>query len=99
MYCTLIKKSKAEYYLEDSKRWEVSESEVKSDLDILVSNDLKWETQFKKAAAWAIPVLGMIRSTFPFVDIDGFKLLYNVYIRPHVELCVQAWLPYFKKDI
>ena len=44
-------------------------------------------------------VMGMIRRTFPFVDADEFKLLYNVYIRPHLEFCVQAWSPYFKKDI
>ena len=44
-------------------------------------------------------VLGMIRRTFPIVDADGFKLLYNVYIRPHLEFCVQAWSLYFKKDI
>ena len=51
------------------------------------------------AAAQAMPVLSMIRRTFPFVDVDGFKLLYNVYIRPHLEFSVQAWSPYFKKDI
>ena len=44
-------------------------------------------------------ILGMIRRTFPFVDVDGFKLLYNVYIRSFLEFCVQAWLPYLKKDI
>ena len=44
-------------------------------------------------------VLGMIRRTFPFVDVDGFKLLKNVYIRTHLEFSVQAWSPYFKKNI
>ena len=94
------RKSKAKYYLEkDNKHWEVAESEVERDLGIWVSNDLKWKTQCQKAAAQAMSVLCMRRRTFPFVDVDGFKLLYSVYIRPHLEFCVQAWSPYFKKDI
>ena len=44
-------------------------------------------------------VLGMIRKTFPFVDVDGFKLLINVYIWSHFEFSVQAFWPYFRKDI
>ena len=28
-----------------------------------------------------------------------FKLLCNVYIKPHLEFCVQAWSPYFKQHI
>jgi len=42
-------------------------------------------------------VLGMIRQTFPFVDVNGFKLLYDVDIRPNLEFCVQACSPYLKK--
>ena len=41
-------------------------------------------------------VLGRIRRIFSFVDVDEFKLLYNVYIRPHLEFCVQAWVDYGK---
>ena len=42
-------------------------------------------------------VLGMIRRTFPFVDVDGFKLLYNVYIRSHLELL--GLVAVFQKDM
>lgn len=59
----------------------------------------KCGTHCKKATAPAMSVLGMIRRTFPFVDADGFKLLYNVYIWPHFEFCVQARSLYFKKVI
>ena len=65
---------------------------MERNLGIWVSNDLKWETQCKKATAQAMSVLAVIRRTSPFVDVDGFKLLYNVYIRLHLEFCV----PYFK---
>ena len=93
------RKSKAKYYLEkDNKHWELAESEVERDLGIWVSNDLKWETQCKKVAVQAMSILGTIRRTFPFVDVDGFKLLYNVYhklyVGLHLEFCVQAWSSY-----
>ena len=69
---------------------------MERDLSIWVSNDLKWETQCKKIVAHAMS----IRKTLTFFDVNyGFKLLYNVYIRHRLEFCVQAWLPYFKKDI
>jgi len=37
---------------------------VERDLDIWVSNDLKWEIKCKKAAAQAVSVLGMIIGIF-----------------------------------
>ena len=94
------RKSKSKYYLEkDNKCWKVTESEVERDLRIWVFNIPNWETQCKNATAQAISVLGMIKITFPFVDVDGFKLLYNVYSWSHLEFCVQSCSPYLKKDI
>ena len=55
----------AKYYLEkDNKRWEIAESEEERDLGVWVWNDLKWETQCKKAAAQAMSVLDMIKEPF-----------------------------------
>ena len=44
-------------------------------------------------------VLGIIKRNFNHLNLESFKILYNAYVRPHLEYCVQAWKPYLKKDI
>ena len=41
----------------------------------------------------------LLQKTFRYLDEEGFPILYNTYVRPHMEYCVQAWAPYYKKDI
>jgi len=41
----------------------------------------------------------MVRRTFRNLDIADFRLIYKTYIRPQMELCIQAWSPHFVKDI
>ena len=92
--------SGAKYHLYDSNELkELKITEVERDLGILVSKHLRWGEQCGKAAGKAMSVLGMIRRTFEMLDEKGFILLYNTYVRPHLEYCVQAWSPYLKKDI
>ena len=63
------------------------------------SKDLKWSKQCNTAANKAMSVLGMIKRSFSHISIESFKILYNTYVRPHLEYCVQIWNPYLKKDI
>ena len=42
-------------------------------------------------------VLGMIKRTIRFKDTRIMLSLYKTLVRPHVEYCVSAWNPYYKK--
>ena len=44
-------------------------------------------------------VLRSVKRAFIHFDRETFNIVYNTYIRPHIEYCVQAWSPYDAKDI
>jgi len=68
------------------------------DLNIAVSNNLK-PSLCARAAQKAMQVWGIIKRNFCMNSKEDFRLLFNGYVRPHMEYCVQMWSPYLKKDI
>jgi len=42
--------------------------------------------------------MGMIRRTIKYKEANILVSLYKTLVRPHVEYCVSAWTPYYKKD-
>ena len=44
-------------------------------------------------------MLGMIRKTFSYFDVQMLRILYTTYVRPHLEFAISAWCPYLKHDI
>jgi len=40
----------------------------------------------------------MIKRTITYKDLKIMLNLYKTLVRPHVEYCVRAWSPYYKKD-
>ena len=44
-------------------------------------------------------VLCSVKRAFIHFDIETVNIVHNTYIRPHLEYCVQAWSPYYAKDI
>ena len=89
-----------EYTIEQEGKVSVLEevSEIK-DLGIVVSRDLKVARQCAGAAKKAMSVLGLIKRHFGQLDRSSFRILYNSYVRTHLEFCIQSWSPYLRKDI
>ena len=53
----------------------------------------------KLASQRAMTVLRSVKRAFVRFDIETFSIIYTTYIRPHLEYCIQAWAPYYAKDI
>ena len=74
-------------------------SNVEKDLGIQVCDSLQPSEQSSKTAKTAMSALAILQKIFRYLDEEGFPVFYNTYVRPHIEYCVQAWAPYYKKDI
>ena len=69
------------------------------DLGIIISSSCTPSKQVSAAAMKANQVLGQLLRTFTYRDRYTFIRLYQQYVRPHLELCVQAWCPWLQQDI
>ena len=84
-------------YFMNGEQLEVVEAE--KDVGVLVTSDLKPSQQSSSAAGKANGVLGQISRAVNYRDRKTFIKLYKVYVRPHLEYCVQAWSPYQRADM
>ena len=75
------------------------ETREEKDLGVWITNDLKPEKQVISASQRAMTVLRSVKRAFVRFDIETFSIIYTTYIRPHLEYCIQAWAPYYAKDI
>ena len=77
---------------------EMEEVETEKDVGVLVATTLKPSLQCSAAAGKANGVLGQISRGVKYRDKKTFVQLYKVYVRPHLEYCIQAWSPYTQAD-
>ena len=77
----------------------LAETVQEKDLGVWISNNLKWEKQVVAATQQAMVVSRSVKRAFIHFDRETFNIVYSTYIRPHLEYCVQAWSPYYAKDI
>ena len=77
----------------------LSRTDCEKDLGVWISSTLHPSVQCQKCYAKAMQSLATIKRTFKYITKESFNILYKTYIRPHIEYCVQAWSPYYAKDI
>ena len=77
----------------------LSTTNCEKDLGIWLSSTLRPSVQCQKAYSKAMQSLATIKRSFKNITQDSFNILYKTYIRPHIEYCIQAWSPYYAKDI
>ena len=93
-----IGKSNNCFSYEMGGQW-LAESDREKDLGIVVSQDLKTHVQCLEARNKANRMLGIINRNVSYKSKDVITKLYNSYVRPHLEYCIQAWRPYHRGDI
>ena len=94
--------SNAQLPLKAEGEWgvfEVGPVSIARDLGVTVTADFTWSTQCERAAHSARRALFKLRSVLSCREAEVFLPYYKAIVRPHLEYCVQAWSPFFKKDV
>ena len=69
------------------------------DLGIIVSEDLKFHCQVDKACKKAHNEINRIRRTFKSRSPEFIANMFKLYVRPHLEYCIEVWNPKSRGDI
>ena len=69
----------------------LSKTTLERDLGVMISSDLKWKHHTAYCANKANRVLGMLKRTFEYFDLDMVKILYTTFVRPHLEFAASVW--------
>ena len=76
----------------------IAVSDVERDLGILIDNKLTLHKQCSSAVAKANKLLGIIRRSFEYINVDMMLCLYKSLIRPVIEYGNIIWGPHYVID-
>ena len=84
-------------YVMDGNQLKNTDSE--NDLGVTITSNLKPSQQCSEVIKKANKLVGFIGRSIEYKSKATIVTLYNSLVRPIMEYCVQAWCPYYQKDI
>ena len=69
------------------------------DLGIIISENMKYHDQVDEVCKRAVREINRIRRSFVSRSPDFIGGMYKLYVRPHLEYCVEVWNPQYQGDI
>ena len=68
--------------------------EEEKDLGVTLQSDLSFDKHISEKVNKANRMMGMIRRSFEFLDVDMFLPLYKALVRSHLDSASSVWAPY-----
>ena len=69
------------------------------DLGVTISAEMKVSEQCGIVASKGNQILGLSSRNITYKEKKLITPLFKAIVRPHLEHCIQVWIPYRKKDI
>ena len=73
-------------------------SSSEKDPGVEVDNELKFSQHIEKQVGKANRILGQIRRSYQYLDVETLRLLFTSLVQPHLEFANVIWAPKLKKD-
>ena len=98
MHCGFQNPRAAYSIKQDGVPKSLEETDQEKDLGVIVESNLRPTTHCKKAANRGMTALRKLKGSFRTLSTRNFKPIYNAFVRPHTEYCIQAVGPYMAQN-